>query len=99
MTLLQELGLVEAALGDVAAFAAGQPVSGTIPGTSYHASVGVLPNGPTAEFPAIGGGFFGIISVVLSDAAAFAAGQPVKLAVKENRSWYGLTLSQAATPA
>jgi hypothetical protein len=97
VNLLQELGLVEAALGDVAAFAAGQPVSGTakIGNTDYTASVVVLPNGPAAPYQSITGSVLSIIGVVLGDVAAFSAGAPVAIAIKENKTWYGLTLSEA----
>lgn len=93
MNIIQELGLVETVLGDVASFAAGQPVSTTVPGTNYTASVQVLPNGPVAPYQELSGSIFSIIGTVLADAAAFAEGAPVSLAVKENKTWYGLTLA------
>lgn len=101
MNIIQELGLVETVLGDVASFAAGQPISAKVPDTPYNASVQVLPNGPVAPYQELSGSIFSIIGTVLADAAAFAAGSPVSLAVKENKTWYGLTLSSgtdAQTP-
>jgi len=94
-SILQDLGLVETAFGDVAAFAAGEPISTTktIGNSNYTAQIVVLPNGPVAPYQDIGGGFFGILEAVFGDVAAFAAGAPVAIAVKENKTWYGLTLS------
>jgi hypothetical protein len=100
-SILQDLGLVETALGDVAAFAAGEPISTTklIGNTNYTASVVVLPNGPAAPYQDIGGGFFAILEAVLGDVGAFSAGAPVSIAVKENKTWYGLTLAAAPKAA
>jgi len=47
-SLLQDLGIVEEVLGDVASFAAGQPIATTLDG--YGVTVQVLPNGPTPPF-------------------------------------------------
>lgn len=97
-SLIQDLGIVEQALGDVAAFAAGQPVAATIDG--YGVSVVVLPNGPVAPYQTISGGIFQIILVVLGLASEFAAGVPIQLAVRENKTWYGVTLApKVAAPA
>lgn len=100
-SILQDLGLVEAALGDVSAFASGQPISTTktIGNSNYTASVVVLPNGPIAPYQELGGGFFAILEAVLGLGGEFAAGAPVNLAIKENKTWYGLTLSQAPKAA
>jgi hypothetical protein len=95
-SLIQDLGIVETVLGDVAEFAAGQPVNASIDG--YAVSVQVLPNGPAAPFTAISGGIFGIILAVLGLAGEFAAGTPVSLAIKENKTWYGVTLTPKAAP-
>lgn len=96
MNFFQELGVVEAILGDVAAFASGQPVSANVPNTKYTASVVILPNGPVAPYQTLSGSFFSILEVAFTDAAAFAAGAPLQIAVKENKSWYGISLSQPA---
>jgi hypothetical protein len=95
-SLLQDLGVVETVLGDVSAFAAGKPVNGSIDG--YAVSVVVLPE-PAAPYTVIGGGFFAILTAALGLAAEFAAGTPIQIAVKENVTWYGVTLSPKAAPA
>ena len=95
-SIIQDLGIVETVLGDVAAFAAGQPVNASIDG--YAVSVAVLPNGPVPPYQTISGGFFAIVVAVLSLASEFAAGTPISLAVKEANTWYGVTLAKA-TPA
>ena len=96
-TLIQDLGLVETVLGDVASFAAGQPVEAKVDG--YDVSVVVLPNGPAAPYQVISGGFFSILLAALGLAAEFAAGSPIQLAVKENKTWYGVSLTKPATTA
>ena len=96
-SIIQDLGIVETVLGDVAAFAAGQPVNGSIDG--YAVEVVVLPNGPVAPYQVLSGGFFAIVIAVLGLGAEFAAGTPVQLAVKENRTWYGVTLTKPAPVA
>ena len=95
-SIIQDLGIVEVVLGDVADFAAGQPVNASVDG--YGISVQVLPNGPTPPFTAISGGIFGIILAVLGLAGEFAAGAPISLAVKENKTWYGVTLTPKTAP-
>ena len=97
-SLLQDLGIVEEVAGDVAGFAAGQPITSAIDG--YGVSVQVLANGPTPPFTAIAGGFLAELLGAIGLAGEFAAGQPVSIAVKENKTWYGVTLTpKAAAPA
>lgn len=96
-SLLQDLGLVETALGDLAAFAAGQPITSpavTVGADKYDVSVVHLPGGADVSYQTIGGGFFAILGFAIEDAAAIAAGQPVKIAVKEGNTWYGVTLTK-----
>lgn len=93
-SILQDLGIVETVLGDVAAFAAGNPVATTVDG--YDVSVKVLTGGPVAPFQTISGGIFGIILAALELAGEFAAGSPISLAIKENNTWYGLSLTKPA---
>jgi hypothetical protein len=97
MTLMQELGLVETVAGDIAAFAAGQPVSASkaISGTNYSASVVLLGASATPDYQVFSGSFLSIIGLVLADAAAFAAGAPLKIAEKIGNTWYGLSLTAA----
>jgi hypothetical protein len=90
-SLLQDLGIIETVAGDIAEFAAGQPVSQVVDG--YGVTVQVLPNGPTPPFTAIGGGFFAILLAAIGLAGEFAAGTPINLAIKENKTWYGVTLT------
>ena len=97
-SILQDLGIVEEVLGDIASFASGNPIAATISG--YAVSVQVLPNGPAAPFTEITGGIFQILLAALGLAGEFAAGTPIQLAVKENKTWYGVTLSpKVPTPA
>jgi len=96
-SLLQDLGIVEEVLGDVASFAAGQPIATTLDG--YGVTVQVLPNGPTPPFTAISGGWLAILLAALGLAGEFAAGAPINLAVKENVTWYGVTLTSKAVAA
>jgi len=93
-SILQDLGILEQVAGDIAGFAAGQPITQTIDG--YGVSVQVLPNGPVAPFTAISGGFFQILFAALGLAGEFAAGTPINLAIKENKTWYGVTLTPKA---
>jgi hypothetical protein len=90
-SILQDLGILEAVAGDIAAFAAGQPVAQVIDG--YGVSVQVLPNGAVPPFTVISGGFFQILLAALGLAGEFAAGTPISLAIKENKTWYGITLT------
>lgn len=94
-SLLQDLGIIETVAGDIAAFAAGAPIASTIDG--YGVSVQVLPNGPTPPFQAISGGFLAEVLAVISLAAEFQAGTPINLAIKENKTWYGVTLTPKAS--
>lgn len=93
-SLLQDLGIIETVAGDLAAFAAGQPVASTIDG--YGVSVQVLPNGPAAPYTTISGGFLAELLGAISLAAEFAAGAPVSIAIKENKTWYGVSLTPKA---
>lgn len=96
-SIIQDLGIVETVLGDIAGFAAGNPVAATIDG--YGVSVVVLAGGPVAPYTEITGSFFSILFAVLGLAAEFQAGTPITIAVKENKTWYGVTLTPKATPA
>jgi hypothetical protein len=98
-SILEDLEIVEVVLGDLAAFAGGQPVSTmkTIGSETYSISVALLPNGPVAPYTTIQGTFLSVLFTVLADATAVAAGAPLAIAVKENKSWYGLTLQIASS--
>lgn len=93
-SLLQDLGIIETVAGDIAGFAAGQPVASEIDG--YGVSVQVLANGPTPPFTAISGGFIAELIAAIGLAGEFAAGVPVSIAIKENKTWYGVTLTPKA---
>lgn len=90
-SLLQDLGIIETVAGDIAGFAAGAPVASTIDG--YGVSVQVLPNGPAAPYTEITGTFLQELLAAIGLAGEFAAGTPVQIAVKENKTWYGVTLT------
>lgn len=94
MTIVQDLGLVETVLGDVVAFASGQPVKTEISG--WDVELKVLTAGPTAPYTELSGGIVPIIDFVFTEYVSFSAGQPVQIAVKENKTWYGLSLSKPA---
>jgi hypothetical protein len=90
-SIIQDLGIVETVLGDVASFAAGNPVAASIDG--YGVSVQVLPDGPAAPYVVIEGSIFQILLAVIGLVGAFSAGAPIQLAVHENKTWYGVTLT------
>jgi hypothetical protein len=94
-SFLQDIGLLEAVLADVAGFAAGQPVgtSVTIGADLYDVAVVLLPAGPVAPYSEISGSFWSIIVAALTYAATIAAGGTLQLAIKENKTWYGVTVS------
>lgn len=96
-SLLQDLGIIETVAGDIAGFAAGQPVASTIDG--YGVAVQVLPNGPAAPYTEITGGLLQILLAAIGLAGEFAAGAPISLAIKENKTWYGVTLTPKAPAA
>ena len=93
-SILQDLGILETVAGDIAGFSAGQPVASSIDG--YGESVQVLPNGPAAPFTEITGSFLQMLLAAIGLAGEFAAGTPIQLAVKENKTWYGVTLTPKA---
>ena len=99
-SILQDLELVEVALGDLAAFAAGSPISAspTIGGEKVSVAVVHLPNGPAAPYQVISGSVLAILGTALAIGATFSAGEPVQVATKEGNTWYGLTV-QKAPPA
>lgn len=101
MTFIQDLELTEAILGDVVAFAAGQPVSASkvLGANTLTVSVVVLPSGPTAAYQVISGSVLSILAVVLLDVTEFTSGVPVAVAVKEKNTWYGFTLAYGPTVA
>lgn len=96
-SLLQDLGVAEEALADLAAFAAGQPINATISG--YAASIVHLPNGPTPPYVVISGSVLNILVTVLGMYAAFESDAPIAIAAKEGNTWYGITLAKPAAPA
>lgn len=91
-SLLEDLGIVETALGDIASFAAGSPINAKVDG--YALSVQVLPTGPTPPYQTISGSTMQILFTVLALASEFSAGAPIALAVKENVTWYGVTIAK-----
>jgi len=97
-SILQDLEVVEVILGDIAAFAAGQPatVTKSIGGETYTLAVVVLPNGPTGTpYQVISGSFWSVFLTALADASAIAAGAPLQIAEKIGNTWYGSALSVA----
>lgn len=92
----QDLTILETILADVAAFAAGQPVSQTTDG--YTVTIAKIA-GPGAPYTTISGSIFAIILAVFGLYEEFASGVPIQLAVKEGTSWYGVTLAKATAPA
>lgn len=96
-SLIEDLGIVETALGDVAAFAAGNPINAKVDG--YSLAVQVLPSGPVAPFQTISGSVVTMLLTVLALSSEFAAGAPISLAVKENVTWYGVTASKPVAMA
>lgn len=99
MTFIEDLELTEAILGDVVAFAAGQPVSvnKVIGASTLAVSAVVLPNGPSGGFEPINGSVLSILAVVLLDVTSFVSGLPIQIAVKEKNTWYGFTLTYGPT--
>jgi hypothetical protein len=55
-----------------------------------------LPQGPSAQYPAISGNIFSELGVAFGDLTAIELGQPVSLAVKVKTTWVGLTATSAA---
>lgn len=101
-SILQDLGIIELILSDIAAVAAGKQVSQTqtIGGETVTVSVVVLPEGPTGTpYQVISGNFWSILMAVFADAAAIAAGAPVQIAEKLGNTWYGSTFSVAPKSA
>lgn len=100
-SLIQDFELLEAIAGDLAAFAAGQPVSATqkIGNSEYSASVVPLPNGPSGQYQAFSGSFLNILELAFADFAAFTAGAPINLAEKIGKTWYGVSVSRVPTAA
>ena len=93
----QKFQLLELILGDISGYAAGKPISTPNPvpigNELFNASSVILPNGPTAEFPAIGGDVGSLVGLVFTDIAALVAGAPVKFAWKIGNVWNGITFS------
>jgi hypothetical protein len=97
-SILQDLGIVELILGDIAAVAAGKTVTQTetVGSDVVTASIVVLPNGPTGSaYQVFDGSFWNILILLFSDAAAIASGAPVMIAEKLGNTWYGATFSVA----
>ena len=100
-TIVQDLDILELVLGDIAAFAAGKPVTQSITegGSTYSVTVQVLPSGPVAPFQTFSGGFLAILSMILVDFASFSAGQPIQIAEKIGATWYGTSVAVVAKSA
>lgn len=98
-SLLVDLEVAEGIIGDVAAFAAGQAVSAspTIAGSKCNVSVIHLPNGPTAEYPALNGNIGQEFLEALTLGAEFQAGAQASAGVKIVNSWYGISIQKTAT--
>jgi hypothetical protein len=94
-SFIDDLEIIEAILGDVAAFASGQPISvtKTIGSETYSLSVVALPSGPAAPYQVITGTFWSILLTALADASAIAAGAPLAIAEKVGNTWYGTTVA------
>ena len=92
-TFSQDLTLLETVLADVEAFAAGQAATATVDG--YSLSIQKIA-GPTAPYTVLSGSVFSIILGVFALYEQLATGAPIQVAVKENNSWYGVTLTKAA---
>ena len=100
-SIIEDIEIVEAILGEVAAFAGGQPavVTKVIGGNNYTLSVVKLANGPVAPYQTISGSFWEILITALADAAAIAAGAPLAIAEKIGNTWYGTTLTEVPKAA
>jgi hypothetical protein len=100
-SLIEDIELVEAILGDVTEFAAGKPasVTKTFGTDTFTISVQILASGPVAPFNEISGNLFAILGAVLTEYALIASGAPVSLAAKLKNTWYGITITMAAKAA
>lgn len=100
MTLWEDLGIAEVVLGDVVAFAGGQPATVTraVSGYSITDSIVHLPSGPAQTgYQVFSGSVWQILGLLLADAGAAQAGAPVQIAEKVGNSWYGHTLTITKT--
>ncbi len=100
MTLLQEIGAGEQILGDVAAFAAGQPVNGSavIGGKKVNVAVvnlGTTPPAADSGYTVFTGGWLQSLITGITLGSEVAAGAPVKVAEKIGNTWYGETVTIA----
>jgi hypothetical protein len=92
----QDFTILEAILGDVAAFAAGSPASATVDG--YTVTIVKIAT-PAAPYTVITGGAFSIILAVFGLYEEFASGAQIQIAIKEGAQWYGITLAKASAPS
>jgi hypothetical protein len=92
--ILFALQLIQAILGAAVGFVSGAPV--TIGSKKWSFAAVDLPQGPSAQYPAISGNIFSELGVAFGDLTAIELGQPVSLAVKVKTTWVGLTATSAA---
>jgi hypothetical protein len=100
-TVFEEVGGIAGVLGDVAAFASGQPVTAppiTLGPSQYSVSFVHLANGPVAPYQVISGSILTILGIVLSDYETIAQGGTFSIAEKIGNTWYG-TMFTKVVPA
>jgi hypothetical protein len=98
-TILTDVALAEAILGDIEAFVGGKAVATTqtIGTNTYTASVQLLTSGPVAPFQNLSNGsVLSIFSLLIEDYAQISSGAPISVAFKVGATWYGISLSYAA---
>jgi hypothetical protein len=98
-TILTDIALAEAILGDIEAFVSGKPVSTvqTIGANTYTAAIQILTTGPVAPYQNLANGsVLSIFSLLIEDYAEISTGQPIQVALKIGNTWYGLSLSYVA---
>jgi hypothetical protein len=95
----QTLQIAEAIFSDISAYSRGTAVSTPAPVVIGNETLSVtaqlLPNGPAdSGFQVLGGtDFYSILVLVFADLAGFVAGAPLKVAIKVNTTWNGVTLT------
>ena len=94
-SLLQDLEILDEVGTELVEFAEGQPVSAnkTIGKVTIDAQFVKLGATPDPSYQEFSGSFFNIVGLVLTDATAIAAGQPVKIQEKVGNTWYGETFT------
>jgi hypothetical protein len=97
VNFFQELEIGEAVYGDLAAFAAGAPVSAspTIANQKVSVTVVHLPNGAVPPYEVVAGGVFAEIFEAYALGEEYANGGKISVAMKISNSWYGITFSKA----